>query len=97
MFTNMFLVIFGTSLLVGFSGALAPGPVTAVNVRDSIIDGPKVGFLISTGHAICELFIVIVLLVGIAPFVSSVPVSIVIGIMFGSFLFYLSFKGFIDN
>ena len=86
MFTNMFLVIFGTSLLVGFSGALAPGPVTAVNVRDSIIDGPKVGFLLSTGHAICELFIVIVLLVGIAPFGSAVSVRIVIGIMGGSFL-----------
>ncbi len=97
MFTNMFLVIFGTSLLVGFSGALAPGPVTAVNVRDSIIDGPKVGFLLSTGHAICELFIVIVLLVGIAPFVSSVPVRIVIGIMGGSFLLYLSYKGFRSN
>lgn len=94
MLSNVFVVIFGTSLLVGFSGALAPGPVTALNVRDSIIDGPKVGVLLSTGHALCELIIVCVLLLGIAPFMSYGPVRILIGVLGGGFLLYLSVKGF---
>ena len=90
---NIFVIIFGTSLLVGFSGALAPGPVTAVNIRDSIIDGPKVGVLLTTGHAICEFAIVCVLLIGIAPFMSSLLVRITIGALGGTFLLYLSYKG----
>ncbi len=93
MLIDVFVVIFVTSILVGFSGALAPGPVTAINVRDSIIDGPKVGVFLSTGHAICELLIVCVLLIGISPFVSYGPVRIIIGILGGAFLLYLSVKG----
>lgn len=84
-------VIFFTSLIVGFSGAMAPGPLSAVNVRDSITKGPKTGLTLSVGHSLAELMILLVLLLGIGPFLSVNYVEITIGLIGGLFLLYLSY------
>lgn len=58
--------IFGNSFLVGFSGAMMPGPLLIVALARTPTYGAKTGPLIVIGHAIVELATVIVLSFGLA-------------------------------
>jgi len=44
-------VIFMTSLVMGFSGAIMPGPLLTVTINESLRRGARVGPQIVTGHA----------------------------------------------
>ena len=56
-------VIFITSLFVGFSGALSPGPLLVLDIREAMRLGFRAGPLISLGHALLELLVVVGLVV----------------------------------
>jgi len=57
-----FGLVFLTALVVGYSGALVPGPLLTLVVAESAREGPHVGPLSMVGHALLEL----VLLGGLA-------------------------------
>ena len=59
------LAVFGTSFLVGLSGALAPGPLLALDIRESTARGFWAGPYIATGHSLLELLVVVLLAVGL--------------------------------
>ncbi|RDV84282.1 LysE family transporter [Ammonifex thiophilus] len=85
---NLFAV-FGTSFLVALTGAMAPGPLLTVTLAESARRGKKVGPLLVVGHAALELLLVVLLVLGLAPFLSRPQVVAVIGMVGGLFLFWM--------
>lgn len=63
--------IFITSFLVGFSGASSPGPMLTMVLAQSSIKGWFEAVKIVTGHAILEGVLVILLLLGLQPFLQN--------------------------
>lgn len=80
--------IFTTAFLVGLSGAMMPGPLLAVTVGESVRRGFWAGPLIVLGHALLELLLVALLVLGLAAVLARGEVKIVIGIVGGLFLLY---------
>ena len=58
-------LIFTTALLVGLSGALMPGPLTAVTMEHAFRRGYLAAPLITLGHASLEVVMVLLLLLGL--------------------------------
>ncbi len=69
--------------MVGFSGAVMPGPMLAVGIAETPRHGWRTGPIISVGHAIAEVAVVAVLVVGFASIAEKPIVRAVIGIVGG--------------
>lgn len=82
-------VIFFTSFLVGLSGAMMPGPLSAMALVEGPRAGPLAGALLGTGHAFTELLILFLLVSGLKPFLSSPIASGTIGILGGITLIWM--------
>jgi len=52
--------------VIGLTGALAPGPTLVATINASIAGDWTTGLKVSLGHAIVELFLVILILLGLA-------------------------------
>lgn len=62
------LTIFAGAFVVGFSGAMAPGPVLTVTISETLKRGFKAGSLIVLGHAILEIILLALIFGGLGPF-----------------------------
>ncbi|MBI4307285.1 MAG: LysE family transporter [Chloroflexi bacterium] len=82
-------VIFGTSFVVGLSGALSPGPLLALDIREAGRHGFWAGPLIALGHCILEMFLVIALALGLSRLLDQRPLMAAIGVLGGLFLLWL--------
>ncbi|UCD65022.1 MAG: LysE family transporter [Candidatus Zixiibacteriota bacterium] len=78
--------IFFNSFIVGFSGAMMPGPLLAVDIAESPRHGWQTGPIVSTGHAIAEIFVVVALSLGLAAVAQDGTIAAVIGIVGGTAL-----------
>jgi threonine/homoserine/homoserine lactone efflux protein len=78
--------IFVTSFIVGFSGAMMPGPMLGVTIDGSIKKGFFAGPLVVIGHAVLELLLVVVMVLGLKDFFTNPIVSGLIGFIGGGFL-----------
>ncbi len=87
-------VIFGVALATGFSGAVVPGPLLAVVVRESVGVGWQAGPLMMIGHGALELVAVILLATGLIRFARSGWVRGLIGLLGGGVLIYLGYLTF---
>ncbi|MCL5772085.1 MAG: LysE family translocator [Actinobacteria bacterium] len=83
--------IFLSSLIVGFSGAIVPGPMFTMVVTNVAKNGFNASVFIVIGHALTELIILILFLAGILKYLNNEIVIKVIGITGGVALLYLSF------
>lgn len=83
--------IFFSAFLIGFSGAMMPGPMLGITIDGSIKNGYKVGPLMVFGHGILELSLIAVMLIGLKDFFSNLTVAGVIGIFGGAFLGWMGF------
>lgn len=81
--------LFFQSLLIAYSGAIMPGTLLTYTLDMSLKKGIKAGILIPLGHAILEAFIVFLLLLGLAKYVTSPILKVVIGIIGGAVMIYL--------
>lgn len=81
--------IFTTALILGFSGAMMPGPLLTVTIAESAKRGFVAGPLIILGHLILELALVLGLVFGLAAVFAMAGVTKAIGIVGGVFLLYL--------
>lgn len=85
------LMIFSTSFVVGFSGAMMPGPLMTVAIGESARRGFIAGPLLILGHAILELFLVLALAGGLSVYLTRAGVSHTIAVLGGAFLIYLGY------
>lgn len=83
------LKILFEALGVGFSGAMMPGSLLTYTIRKSMSHGPKAGFIISTGHALLELILVLFIFMGFDTVLKSDAAQIAIGIAGGLMLAYM--------
>ena len=83
-----------TAFLVGLSGAMAPGPLTAVTIEHSLKKGFLAGPLVALGHIILEIMIIIMLVAGLSSFLARDSVGGLIGLLGGLVLFWMGYKMF---
>lgn len=83
------ILIFVTSLLVGYSGALLPGPLIAFNVSESLRHGFWAGPALVLGHALTELLMVGALAWGLSQFLGQGWLTAAIGVAGGLVLVYM--------
>ncbi|EGW40803.1 lysE type translocator family protein [Desulfosporosinus sp. OT] len=84
-------VIFMTSLVMGFSGAIMPGPLLTVTINESLRRGARIGPQIASGHALLELALVIAIFFGLGTYITLPSVKGTIGIVGGLFLFWMAY------
>jgi len=85
------LAIFSTAFVVGFSGAMMPGPLLTVAIGESARRGFIAGPLLVLGHAILELFLILALAGGLSVFLTRAGVSHAIAVLGGAFLIYMGY------
>jgi threonine/homoserine/homoserine lactone efflux protein len=85
------IAIFTTSLIVGFSGALMPGPLLTVVISGSARRGFWEGPALVLGHAVAEALIVAALAVGLSRLLKRNLVAGLIGLLGGAFLLWMGF------
>jgi threonine/homoserine/homoserine lactone efflux protein len=82
--------IFISSFFIAVSGALMPGPVLTVTISESAKRGFWAGPLIILGHAILEIILLALLVMGLAEFIARPRVIGTIGILGGLILLWFS-------
>ena len=81
--------IFASSLFVGYSGAMMPGPVTILAISQSARQGLLAAPLLSLGHIAIELVMVIALVKGVARLFHKNLVAGLIGVVGGLVLIWM--------
>jgi len=82
-------VIFTTAFVIGFSGAMMPGPLLAYTISASARHGFWAGPLIVLGHALLELSLVTALVLGLDRFMKSDTVTSIVGLVGGVVLVWM--------
>jgi len=86
------LSLFITSFIVGFSGARMPGPLLAVDIAETPLKGARTGPIITGGHALAEIAVVVLLSIGLAAVVSeNKAIGQAIGVIGGGMLIFMGF------
>ena len=80
--------VFLQSMLIGYSGAIMPGSLLTYTLEKSIKSGTKAGVMISIGHSLLELVLVILIFLGIGKYLGTPPVQMIIGIIGGIVLIF---------
>ncbi len=88
--------IFFSSMLIGLSGAMMPGPMFTVCVAESYKKGFWAGPVMVVGHAIPEIVLAVLFSIGLNKFLDDKTVVGVIGIVGGLFLGWLAVKIFVE-
>jgi len=78
-----FPAFLATVVVVTASGALAPGPLFAANLLQGTKGGMRSGFMISVGHTLVELPLVILIALGISSVMNFPGFSLVVGLVGG--------------
>lgn len=82
--------IFLSSFIIGLSGALMPGPLLAVAVRDSARRGFLAAPLLIVGHGILEAGLVALILLGLAEWLKGEAATAVISLAGGAMLLWMA-------
>jgi len=82
-------LLFLTALAVAFSGAMMPGPMLTYTIGQSLNNGPYAGLIITIGHALLELALIILIFLGFDVILQSNTAQTVIGIIGGALLIYM--------
>jgi threonine/homoserine/homoserine lactone efflux protein len=83
------IVIFFTSLGIGFTGAIMPGPLLALTLKESLKRGKWTALWLSSGHALCELVMVAALVAGLSKLVSGDTIIGPVGLLGGAILIWM--------
>jgi len=84
-----FLNLFAWSFSVAIGAVISPGPVSAAVVTEGARRGFRVGPLVSTGHALTELVMVVALAVGMDHVLERSVLAAAVGILGGLFLLWM--------
>ncbi|MDD5659099.1 MAG: LysE family transporter [Actinomycetota bacterium] len=91
MLFNIFQIFIG-ALIVGFSGAVTPGPMFTLVISRTAQKGFWASFFIVSGHAIMELMVLMLFLAGIIKYLNNNMIIKIIGVAGGTVLLFLSFE-----
>ncbi|NLG83959.1 MAG: LysE family transporter [Firmicutes bacterium] len=83
--------LFFTALMVGLSGALMPGPLLTVNLKESLKRGAWIGPKLVLGHGLLELALVLAVLFGFGRFLDRNAVKGAIGLLGGAVLLFMAY------
>lgn len=83
--------IYLASLVMGFSGAMIPGPMLTVAIKESLYRGIKAGPQLVFGHILLELLLIIAIFFGLGRLIMWPLVQGIIGVVGGLFLFWMSY------
>lgn len=86
-----FALLFLTAFTVGLSGAVMPGPLFSISLREGLRLGLVAPLMVSSGHSLLELVTVVALLYGAGSYLSFPPVSAAVAFAGGLALLYLGF------
>ena len=81
--------LFLTSFIVGFSGAMMPGPLLAVTIAETPRKGFLTGPILTGGHALAEIAVVVLLSLGLAVLADNETISRGIAIIGGAMLIFM--------
>lgn len=84
--------IFSTSFVVSLTGALSPGPLTTLAVREGVRRGFWAGPALAAGHGVVEGLLVIGLALGLNELLDTDAVTATVAIAGGAYLVYLGFR-----
>ncbi|AFV11205.1 lysine exporter LysE [Thermacetogenium phaeum DSM 12270] len=76
-------LIFLTSFLIAMSGAMMPGPMLAVTVKESLQEGWPAGVFISIGHGLTEVLLIGLFVLGLGRVLQAQWISAVVGVAGG--------------
>jgi threonine/homoserine/homoserine lactone efflux protein len=88
------LTIFVSSFVIALSGAMMPGPLLTTTISESSRRGFIAGPLLIAGHAILEIALVAILLLGLAPFFQMPVVFVATAITGALILLWMAFNIF---
>ncbi len=88
------LTIFWSSFIIAFSGALVPGPLLTYTITKSFEKGWVSGPLIIVGHAILEICMLIILILGLSPFLNNNLIIAIISIIGMLILLFIAIEMF---
>jgi len=83
--------IFISAFVIGFSGAMMPGPMLGVTIDGSLKKGWTAGPLTVLGHGILEFILIIIMTFGLKDFFSNPTVAGLIGFFGGAFLAWMGY------
>ena len=86
------VIIFFTSMAVGFSGAMAPGPLLTLDIAESARRGFWAGPILVLGHGLLELAMVAGLVGGLGHFLEKSLVAGIVGLGGGLFLLWMGYS-----
>ncbi|MBU4194285.1 MAG: LysE family translocator [Actinobacteria bacterium] len=84
--------IFFSSMVIGLSGAMMPGPMLSVAVTEAYKKGSWSGPLLVVGHAIPEFFLAVLFTLGLNRVLDNKILVGIIGVVGGLFLGWLAVK-----
>jgi threonine/homoserine/homoserine lactone efflux protein len=80
------LFVFTNAFVIGFSGAVMPGPLLTVNIAESVRKGFVAGPIVVAGHAIAELGVLLLIYFGLTQIVAEPRVFYWIAVIGGAAL-----------
>ncbi len=83
------VALFLTAWMVGFSGAMAPGPISTLVVAQASRRGFWAGPLLTLGHAVAELAVVLALGLGLQRFLAASRLPMAIALVGGPVLIWM--------
>lgn len=78
-----------SAMAVAFSGAVMPGPLLTYTIKQALLVGPKSGPIIILGHALLEILLIVLILLGFDIILQSSAAQTVIGLVGGALLAYM--------
>ena len=80
-----------SAFLIGFSGAMMPGPMLGVTIDGSLKKGFIAGPLVVLGHGILELALILVMALGIKDLFANPTIAGYIGLAGGLYLAWMGY------
>lgn len=85
---HMFIT-FISSIGLGLSGAVMPGPLLTYTIRNALTRGWSVGLIVIAGHGLLEIALISVIFLGFDIVLQSAVAQIIINLAGGCFLVYM--------
>lgn len=84
------ILLLALGFVVGLSGALIPGPLLIYTISESLKKGARAGAEVITGHAIVEIFVIVLLMLGLKDIITSEILVSVVSILGGIVLIIMA-------